>query len=196
MSPRKPVLPPLRPPGPQQIVSGATAMKAARQMQKQQARQDEWPYTHVYPPTTATRIHAEGIIPAPAVSTLTQILAYTVPNGFQAVIVALVQIYSGSGFFIGSTDIQWLLDINTPITAPAGGSPQSYPVQGLSPSNIPKGGMIQGAGIFAPYPLVMPEFLGPLDIMRSKVTTSAPITPGAPNFFISIFEGWMWETTL
>lgn len=179
------------------ILAGPSAMPAQRALNKQIERRHDWPYTHVFPPTQATRVEPEGVIPAPLIGVTTTVLQYQVPDGYQFILSGIITLYSGSGFTLGSTDITWLLDINTPIT---GGTPQGYPVQGMSPSNLPKGGVTPGPSgnfsIFAPWHLPMPEILGPLDILRSKVTTGATITPGAPNFFITVFLGWMWESTL
>lgn len=190
------------PPGPPQVISpsvgrilaGPSAAPADRKLATRFQRQSAWPYTHSFPPPQSVRVHPEGIIPAPAGSTQTVVLSYQVPDGFQFAFVALMNIFSGSGFALGSTDITWVLDVNTPIPAPAGGSAQGYPIQGMSPSNLPKGAF--ASGLFAPWRLPKPEILNPLDTLRSKVTTNgAVIIPGAPNFFIAVFLGWMWQAT-
>jgi hypothetical protein len=179
------------------ILIGPSEMPAQRALNKQRQRKEDWPYTHIFPPPQAVRVEPEGILPSPAPGVTSIILQYQVPDGFQFVFTGLIQIYAGTGFTLGSNDIQWLLDINTPLTVPAGGTPQGYPVQALSPSNLPKGGVLASpACLFAPWPLPMPEVLGPLDILRSKVTTTGTISPGAPNYFITVFLGWMWESTL
>lgn len=206
MSPKppngRPPLPPMGISSPvSRILSGPSAMAAQRKLQKEDHRRQEWPYTHTFPPPQAVRVNIEGSIPAPAAATQTQVLQYQVPDGFQFAFTELMQFFSGTGFTLGSTtQITWTLDVNTPISPPAGGIAQGYPIQGLSPSFLPKGGVVNGTaitafGMFAPWPLLMPEILQPLDILRSKVTTSAAITPGSPNFFISVFLGWIWETT-
>lgn len=183
------------------ILSGPSAMAAQRKLASLDQRRQEWPYTHVFPPPQAVRVNIEGSIPAPSVGVQTQVLQYQVPDGFQFAFTELMQFFNGTGFVLGNqTQITWVLDVNTPIPAPAGGIAQGYPVQGLSPSFLPKGGVVDGTaitafGMFAPWPLLMPEILQPLDILRSKVTTSVAITPGSPNFFISVFLGWIWETT-
>lgn len=178
------------------ILSGPSAAAAQRAMSMMVQRKNDWPYTHSYPPPQAVRVHPEGIIPAPAVATQTQVLQYQVPDGFQFAFTSLIALYSGAGFVLGSTDITWVLDVNTPIVAPAGSSGQGYPIQGMSPSNIPKGALsFNEQSIYSAWDLPMPEVLSPLDILRSKVTTTISIPVGAPNFFISIFLGWMWQTT-
>jgi len=176
-------------------------MPAQRALNKQNQRKNDWPYTHVYPPPQAVRVEPEGILAAPAINTQTVVLQYQVPDGFQFAFTDLIQVFTGTGFVLGSTDIVWVLDINTPLGTVAGTTGQGYSVQALSPSNIPKGGMAFSASagpqsVYDPWPLPMPEILGPLDILRSKVTTTFAIAPGAPNYFITIFCGWMWETTL
>lgn len=197
---------PRRPPGPisppvSRILAGPSAIPAHRKLLQLQQRRQEWPYTHAFPPPQAVRVNSEGSIVAPAVATQTIVNQYQVPDGFQFAFTHLINLYSGAGFILGAPSITWVLDINQPITVPAGGTAQGYPVQGLSPSFIPKGGTggissAPGPGVFAPWELPMPEILQPLDILRSKVTTTAAITPGAPNYFIAIFLGWIWETTV
>jgi hypothetical protein len=174
-------------------------MPAQRMLNQQHQRKELWPYTHIFPPPQAIRVNKEGIIPSPAPGPANQaiILEYHVPDGFQFAFTGLIQIYAGSGFTLGSTDITWVLDINTALGSPGGGNFQGYPVQQLSPSNIPKGGVSPSPfSVFAPWPLSMPEILGPLDVLRSKVSTTGAIPPGAPNFFLTIFLGWIWESTL
>lgn len=202
MTPKRPLPHPKGPPVPvnphlSRILAGPSAMPAQRALTKQNQRKQDWPYTHIFPPTQAVRVEPEGILAAPAVGLQSIVLQYQVPDGFQFAFTGLVAVYAGSGFTLGSTDVTWVLDVNTPIPVPAGGSGQGYPIQAMSPSNLPKGGVSPGpASLFAPWPLPMPEILSPLDILRSKVTTTGAITPGAPNFFITVFIGWMWESTL
>ena len=183
-----------------QILGGPSQMPAQRTLNRQKQRVEKWPYTHVFPPPQAVRVEPEGELAAPAVGVQTVVLQYQVPDGFQFAFTGLIAVYTGSGFVLGSQDITWVLDVNTPIATPAGGAGQGYPIQGMSPSFLPKGGLSPGPSgifsIFAPWPIPMPEILGPLDILRSKVTTTAAITPGAPNFFVTVFLGWMWESTL
>lgn len=182
------------------ILAGPSQMPAQRALNQQRERKELWPYTHIFPVPQAVRVEPEGILAAPLVATQSIVLAYQVPDGFQFAFTNIIQVYVGSGFTLGSTDVTWVLDVNTPIPAPAGGTGQGYPIQALSPSNIPKGAIAFSASgpqsLYDPWPLPMPEILGPLDILRSKVTTTAAITPGAPNYFITIFCGWMWESTL
>jgi hypothetical protein len=179
------------------ILAGPSQMPTQRALNQRYQRKELWPYPHTFPPPQAVRVEPEGIIPAPAPGVTSIVLEYQVPDGFQFVLTGLIAIYSGTGFQLGSTDITWLLDINTPLVTPQGGTPQGYPVQQMSPSNIPKGGVSPSPmSVFAPWPLPMPEPVAPLDFLRSKVTTTGVIPPGAPNFFITIFLGWMWETTL
>jgi hypothetical protein len=178
------------------ILAGPSQMPAQRALNEQEHRREMWPYTHVFPPPQAIRQEPEGIIPSPFPGVTTVVLSYQVPDGFQFLLTGLFQVYSGASFVLGSTDITWLLDINTPVALPSGGTTQGYPVQQLSPSNLPKGGMlVNPACLFAPWPLPKPEPLNSLDTLRSKVTTTGAIPVGAPNFFITIFMGWMWEST-
>jgi hypothetical protein len=181
------------------FLTGPSQMPAQRALNKQSVRKEAWPYTHAFPPPQAIRVEPESSIPSPFPGVTTIILEYQVPDGYQMVLTGLIQIYAGTGFILGSDDITWLLDINTPLstpTTPAGTPLQGYPVQQMSPSHLPKGGVLPSpACLFAPWPLPMPEPLNGLDILRSKVTTTGNIPAGSPNFFITIFLGWMWEST-
>jgi hypothetical protein len=175
---------------PSRIVTGEEAVRAAQSLMQVRSNQQAWPYPWIFPQQSAVRVHVEGVLAAPVAATQTQLISYQVPNGYQMAFEGVVLLYNGAGYVIGSTDITWVLDINTPL---GGGVVQGYPVQGFSASNIPKGGIGGvGSGVFAPYPLLQPEILGPLDTLRAKVTTTVTIPAGAPNFFISIFEGWIW----
>jgi hypothetical protein len=179
------------------LLAGPSQMPAQRKLNQQRMRKELWPYTHIFPPPQAIRIEPEGILASPLPGITSIVLQYQVPDGMQALLTGLIQVYSGTNFALGSSDITWLLDINTPLGTPAGGNAQGYPVQQLSPSNLPKGGILANpASLFAPWPLPMPEPLNGLDILRSKVTTTGVIPVGAPNYFITIFLGWQWESTL
>ena len=170
---------------PGRVVTGAEAIQAAEALAKLQRNRDLWPYPWSFPPPDGERVHVEGIIAAPAAATQTVVASYQVDNGFNFILDSIITIYTGSGFILGAASIAWVLDINQPLGSNV---VQGYPVQGFQSSNIPKGGL-QG-GVFAPYKLAKPEILAPTDTLRSKVTTTVDIPAGAPNYFISIFDGW------
>jgi hypothetical protein len=172
------------------IVSGVEAIRATEKLRREQTHRDEWPYEHIYPPPKSKRVHQEFTLQVSAITPGTQILigSYQVQNNFRMMFTGLVQLYIGSSAFTpGDGSIVWVLDVNNPIGVT--GLVQGYPIQGFSNSGIPKGAYI--SGVFAPYPLApMPEILGPLDLLSSKVTITAGITTGA---FLTIFEGYLLE---
>ena len=169
------------------IVSGVEAVKAADKLRRQQKNRDLWPYEWIYPPPDSQRVHQEFTLQVSAITPGTQIEIgeYQVQNNYRWMFTGLVQLYVGaSAFTPGDGNIVWVLDVNIPIGVAA---IQGYPIQGFSPSGVPKAGY--SSGVFAPYPLApKPEILGPLDTVRSKVTITANITTGV---FITIFEGYL-----
>jgi hypothetical protein len=176
------VVPPVR-----RVVSGMEELQAAREKELLEEHRQLWPYVHVYPPPNYKRVHQEASI---AVSSLTpntpaEVLAYTIPGNYRFMFNGLVQLYIGSSSFTpGDGNVKWDLDVDIPAGVT---SPQGYPVQGFSNSGIPKGAY--QSGIFAPYPLApAPEEIGPLHVLRSKVTVTAQITTGR---IIAVFDGWL-----
>ena len=171
------------------MISGTEAVKAADKLRKLQSNRDLWPYEWVYPPPDSERVHAEGTVD---VSTLTAgvaglVLSYQVQNNYRFMLNGLVLLYIGSGTFTpGDGNVVFGLDINVPIGVT---SLQGYPVQGFDNSGIPKGAY--QSGVYAPYPLApRPEFIGPSDTVRAKVTVSAGIQ-GAGGRVLAIFDGWL-----
>jgi hypothetical protein len=145
-----------------------------------------WPYTWIYPPEEAIRVFQDNSIVAPANGAQTQVLSYTVPNGFQFVMSHVLQVFSQSApnFVPGSGQVTWVLDVNQPIGTTV---VQGYSVNGYSSKVIPLGSLTSGS----PWPLVRPEQFRPQDTIRSKVTTVSPIPVGGLNFFTSAFIGWL-----
>ena len=169
------------------MVSGTEAIRAAELLRKLEDRRALWPYDWIYPPPDSQRVHQEFVLQVSAITPGTQIQigAYQVQNNYRFMFTGLVQLYIGqSAFTPGDGNVVWALDINIPVGVT---SPQGHPVQGFSPSGVPKGAYI--SGVFSPYPLTpKPELLAPLDTLRSKVTITGNITTGS---FVTIFEGYL-----
>lgn len=169
------------------MMSGVESIKAAEKLRKLEDHRALWPYDWIFPPPEAQRVHQEAAVPVSTLvaGTQAQILQYQVQGNYRFMLSGLVQLYIGqSAFTPGDGNVVWALDVNIPVGVT---SPQGYPVQGYSPSGIPKGAYV--SGIFAPYPLSpQPEILNPLDTLRSKVTISGQITTGS---IIAIFDGWL-----
>jgi len=167
------------------------ADRASLFIQAQQERRNAWPYTDRYAPPNADRVFEWGVIAAPASAAAAQVCIYTVPQGARAVITSVVfqtVVPAGSGMFVsGSGDVLWTLDVNTPVGVD--------PIQG----SVVKGffqvpfdlGTTQ-----APWSLSKPEVGKPQDVFRVKVESNPlVITPGAPQFYIAIINGWEWPVT-
>lgn len=178
-----------------QVVTGAEAVRATSKLMHEEARRDQWPYEWLYPPPGAELVHQVGNIPAPAAATQTLVNSYTVPNNLRFVLAGLVQICLSTAFVPGSGSARWVLDVNIAVGAVA---PPGYRLQGfaneLVSSTVTAGmtipyGLYQGG--FIPYWFPRPFILNPTDVLRSKVTTTADIPPGSPNFFITVFDGWL-----
>jgi hypothetical protein len=172
------------------VVTGPQAIRAATQLAKIQDRRDQWPYPWSFPPPSASRVTiglgTEGTLAAPAPATQAQVLEYTVRSGFMFWLVSIVQVYLGTGFTPGSGDIIWSLDRNTPL---GGGTLQGSPIQGFQAVDVPLGSLV------LPWTLDMPEVFQPYDVIRSKVLTTSAIPAGAPNYFKSVFRGWLAPAT-
>jgi len=168
------------------IVTGPEAVKAAASIAAIQDRRDEWPYPWSFPPPRATRVQRIGSLLSPAPATETQILLYRVPQGYRFWLTKVVMNYLGTGFTPGTGDILWTLDKNRPVgVAPL----QGEIIQGFGGLTVPLGSFV------FPWPLEMPELLGPTDELRSKVTTTAAIPVGSNNWFHAMFLGWLEPET-
>jgi hypothetical protein len=168
------------------IVTGPEAAKAAASIAATQDRRDEWPYAWSFPPPRATRVFRVGSVLSPNPATETQVLLYRVPQGYRMWLTAVVMNYQGTGFTPGTGDILWTLDKNKPVgVAPL----QGEIIQGFGGIMVPLGSLVY------PWPLPMPELLGPTDELRSKVTTTANIPVGGTNYFHSVFLGWLEPET-
>lgn len=164
-------------------IVGPYQSRAARVLEE---RRRDWPYDWIYPPEASIRVRASNTVVAPAASTPTVVLAYTVPAGYYFVMAGLVQtvtITAGSAFVPGSGSILWSIDVNTPI--PAVTPSLGYPVQGFTNEVVTLGSTV------IPWPLIRPDEFDENDIVRSKITTTAAITAGAGNYFTSMFLGWI-----
>ena len=146
-------------------------------------RRDRHPYPWIFPPKESRLIRASATIPAPAPGVQTLVLAGQVPSGYWFVWSHILQVYTGAGFVPGSGSITWSVDINVPIGT---ATPQGMPVQGLINEVVPLGSLTAG-----PWAMDEPEILVPGDTLRSKVITTIAIPSGAPNFFTSMFLGFI-----
>ena len=176
---------PMRSMGPR-IVTGPEAVKAAASIAATQDRRDQWPYPWSFPPPRASRVFRFASLLSPAPATETEVLLYRVPQGYRFWLRSIVLNYVGAGFTAGSGDILWTLDKNRPVgTAPL----QGETIQGFGNVPFPLGSFQY------PWPLELPELLGPTDELRSKVIVTAAIPTGGNNYFHSIVCGWLEPET-
>ncbi len=183
------------------LVTGPEAVKQMDAADRIMGRRDSWPYPWIYPSEDAEPRNPSNSILCPALNTLTEILAFTVPTGFQFALTGIVQIYVGAGYIPGDQDILWVVDTDSPIGI---ASVEGNPLPDLNSLVIPLGGFVGTAaagGITAPFRFRKPHILKPNQVLRSKCflptlnpLTGAPnsISPGTPNLFISVFEGFTW----
>jgi hypothetical protein len=111
-------------------------------------------------------------------------LAYTVDEGFQFALEAIVVSYLNAGAIgvANPGDFTWSLTLNQPFGIT---SFQGSPIQGFSGIDVPLG------TLQIPWPLMCPELFQPNDLIQS-VFTNVNLTAGAPNYFKTIFLGWKW----
>jgi hypothetical protein len=164
------------------LVTGREAAKAARALQTLVERRDAWPFPHSYAPPNSQRVQVVQSIAAPVVGVQAVVAAYTVPLGFRFWLTDIVQLFTGSGFIPGRGDATWQLDKNSPVGI---ANLSALLIDGFAALDVTLGSLL------FPWPLRMPELLEPNDVLRSKVTTTAAIAAGTPNYFTSMFLGWL-----
>lgn len=188
------------------LVTGSEATKQLHNLNGMQQRRDMWPYPWLCPPDDAEPRNPSDSILCPALNVLTQVLELVVPTGFQFALTGIVQQFVGAGYIPGDQDIFWVVDVDTPIGVAA---VEGEPLPDLNYTVIPLGGFMGGnagalaslGGVTAPWRFRKPHILKPNQVLRSKVflpttnpLTGAPnsISPGSPNLFFSMFEGFTW----
>ena len=170
------------------VLQGPAAIHAAQALREQRAADTQWPYPWSYPPPGATRVTAgadtSGSLLVPVAATPTQGLLYSVDDGFQFALEALVVEYLNAGApgAWKPGDATWSLTRNQPVGV---FTFQGSPIQGLT--NVDVGlGTLQ-----IPWPLECAELFQPNDQIRVVFTNTA-IGVGDPNHFKAILLGWKW----
>jgi hypothetical protein len=179
------LLPALRSPnGSPRILSGPESVKEARKLGLLETNKALFPYDWVYPSKNAIRVTGsdKGIqsIVAPAAGTPTTVVTYTVPTGFRFILTGILRWTNAAGFVQGSGNVLWTMDINE----------GSYIAQGLASTPISMGSPDAGEWDLG-FPREMPDVFRSLEVLRDQVLTTADITPGAPNYFVGGFFGWL-----
>lgn len=138
-------------------------------------------YPWTIPPKDRTPVQIRNSIPAPAANVLTELWAYTVPDGFWFAYDLLLFFAKVSGFEEGSGSIIFTLDVNTPTTGPA------------LPVGRPLAKFTTNVGELSEPVQVAPVQLFQGDIIRAKVNITDPtLGVGLPNIITAALEGWLF----
>ena len=169
-------------------LQGPDTIAAAQALREDRARKIQWPFPWSFPPPGATRVtagaDASGTLLVPVALTPTQGLAYTVDEGFQFALQAIVIEYLNAGAIglVNPGDLLWSLTLNQPVGVTTF---QGSPIQGFTNVDVPLG------TLQIPWPLECAELFQPNDCIRS-VFTNVALTDGSPNFFKTLLLGWKW----
>lgn len=171
------------------VLQGPESIGAAQALREERQAKSQWPFPWSFPPPGATRVLAgadsTGTIVVPtAIAGVTEGLVYTVDEGYQFALEALVVLYLNSGQIGVSNpgDFTWSLDLNLPIGLT---SFQGSPIQGLTNVDVPLG------TLQIPWPMMCADIFHPNDTIRSKFT-NVNLADGSPNYFKTILLGWKW----
>lgn len=171
-------------------LQGPEAIAAAQALREERAARNQWPFPWSFPPPGAIRVTAGAdtsgtlVVPAVNAGVFTEGLVYTVNEGFQFALEAIVVEYlnAGAAGLVNPGDLLWSLTLNQPVGV---ASFQGSPVQGLANVDIPLG------TLQIPWPLFCAELFQPNDTIRS-VFQNVALADGAPNYFKTLFLGWQW----
>lgn len=167
---------------PQDIVRGADGMLGSPAVEE-----NCWPYWWEKPQAHCEPVQRILCIPTPAQGVQTVVVSLIVPAGFMFVMKGMLQNFATgnnpSPFVDGSGDILWTIDVDIPIGAT---NLSGYPIADFSNMQDERGSKlgpweVPGYRVFEQY-----------QHLRYKVTTSANIPVGAPNFIRCGLFGW-WE---
>lgn len=166
---------------------GLTAIDASRAAQKRAEqvraeRKEQWPYVHIFPPPNSRVLHLiSSAVAVPALNATALILKYQVEDGMRCFLKGIIQCISGSVFTPG--DVLWTLTVNEPIGIT---DVQGAPVQGLVRVPVPLGSWQNGV----PWEFERAYEFPPNSLIQSTALNISG-TPGAPNFLVSGFFGYL-----
>lgn len=169
-------------------LQGPDSIAAAQALREDRARRSQWPFPWSFPPPGATRVTAgadtSGTLIVPVAGVATQGLAYTVDEGFQFALQAIVIEYLNAGApgLWNPGDTLWSLTLNQPVGVTTF---QGSPVQGLTNVDVPLG------TLQIPWPLECAELFQPNDCIRS-VFTNVAMGDSVPNYLKTLLLGWKW----
>jgi len=161
-----------------QMLSGADSVRAADAYRiAAQARRDDWPYVHVFPPPNAIDVNVTAAVltqaqAAPAI----EILAYTVNSGKRFYLQAVVL---GANLSFLPGDALFTVDRNSPVGVT---NSQFMPEHGLVNINFQMGSFTVGK----PWTLHRAREFAPLDVVRIK-GTNIGLNAGADYYVCGLF---------
>lgn len=170
------------------VLQGPDSIAAAQALRESRTAKHDWPFPWVFPPRGATRVTAgadsSGTLVVPVAATLTQGLVYTVDQGFQFALEAIVIEYLAAGVqgVVNPGDFTWNLTLNQPVGVTTF---QGSPIQGLTNVDVPFGSLV------IPWSLFCADVFQPNDCIRSTFL-NVNLPPGVPNYFKTLLLGWKW----
>lgn len=174
------------------MLQGPQSIAGAQALREDRINKTKWPYPWSFPPDGAIRVtagaDATGTLAVPVAATPTQGLLYTVDEGFQFALEALIVTYLNAGTLglWGPGDALWSLTLNQPVAV---SSFQGSPIQGFANVDVPLG------TLQIPWPLLCAELFQPNDAIR-VVYTNVALGADVPNFFKTILLGWKWPVSM
>ena len=164
-----------------QMYSGVDSVRAANELQLAiQARRDDWPYPHIYPPPDAEDVFAVAAVATPSLATQVQVVSYQVQSGKRFFLRAILLSVTGATTMIPGA-ATWTLDRNIPVGI---ANTQGSVEHGLVAVPVPL-----GLNTMESWELQRAREFEPLDIVRIKATDVA-LSVGAPNYFICGLFGY------
>ena len=171
------------------VLQGPESVAAAQALRESRTAKTQWPYSWVFPPPGAIRVHvgadSSGTLVVPTVlAGATQGLLYTVDQGFQFALESIVVEYLKNGVpgAPNPGDFLWSLTLNQPVGLTTF---QGSPVQGFTNVDVPLG------TLQIRWPLASAEVFQPNDAIR-VVFTNVLLADGVPNYFKTLLVGWKW----
>lgn len=137
----------------------------------------------LFPSVDSRHLFRAGSVEVGVFGTIQEILAYTVPAGFQAVITHVMHAYEGTGFIPGTGSILWQIDVDRQAGA---AQPSGRVVDGFLNVAIPLGTYEM------PWPVQGSIKLKALETIRYKATPIDTIGVGAGTAFNSAIVGHLW----
>lgn len=167
---------------------------------KSDTRKQGWPYAWEFPTQQAEAFNLETVIGAPANGVQTELWSFAVPDGEFFRPRGLMLTYVGTPLVDGLGIVSWQWDVNIPTNIGAGVLapilPSGYIVPyfgGVDANGQPTGQIVihKGNPDIGPWPVPGRLVFEPRDVIRLKVTTTAPFPEVGVQFLTSIV-GWTW----